>query len=110
MGEISYKNQHSGSYGCLTALMASKIESSSAFLFWSSSWKPGALLVMLSMSDEKKAASKFSLKAISWKAVKLLLASFGGGGAFDSWPPAVCWIAASCSGLGLGKPSLAGVL
>lgn len=72
--------------------------------------KPSTSLVMLSIRDEKKPTSKFSLKAMSWKAVKLLLASVGGGGAFEICPSAMASIAESCASLGLGNPSSVGSL
>lgn len=60
-----------------------------------SNLKPATSSVMFWMSDEKKATSKFSLKAMSWKAVRLLAASLAGGGALDNCPSATTWMAAS---------------
>lgn len=93
----------------LTAFtVLSTVRSSSFALAFRS--KPWTLLVMLSIRDEKKPTSKFSLKAISWKAVKLLGASVAGGGALEICPSAITWIAESCASLGLGKPSSVGSL
>jgi hypothetical protein len=70
--------------------------------------KPSTSPVMLATRLPKKADSKSSLKAISWKAVKLLLAGFGGGAALDSVPSAFCWMVMSSCALGFGNPSVEG--
>lgn len=71
---------------------------------------PGTLLVIFPNKDEKKATSKFSLNAISCKAVIVLLATLLGRGPFGAMPSARCSMARSCCGFGLGNPSVVGGL
>lgn len=79
------------------------------FSLWST-WNPVTLLVMFWAMLLKKATSKSSLNAINWKAVKLLFASLGGGGALEICPSASLLIAISCWALGLGNPLVEGTV
>lgn len=72
--------------------------------------KPSTLFVILLIVEEKNAASKISLKAMSCKLVTVLFLTADGEAPFGRLPWACASIAKICSGFGLGKPLPRGLL